>query len=86
MARRARAHAEVAAWMAGVAGGRAEEVAELVAHHYSAAVTGDADLAWIDEPDRRDEIAGRRSTRSSSPGRSLGAGTRCTRRGLTSRR
>ena len=58
-ARRARAHAEVAAWMTGVAGGRAEEVAELVAHHYSAAVTGDADLAWIDEPDRRDEIASR---------------------------
>ena len=58
-ARRGRAHAEVAAWMTRVAGGRAEEVAELVAHHYSAAVAGDADLAWIDEPDRRDEIAGK---------------------------
>jgi hypothetical protein len=34
-------------------------VAELVAHHYTAAVTGDADLAWLDEPDRRDAIAGR---------------------------
>ena len=45
--------------MTSVAGGRAEEVAELVAHHYSAAVTGDADLAWIDEPDRRDAIADR---------------------------
>jgi class 3 adenylate cyclase len=56
-ARRARAHADVAAWMTGVAGARAEEVAELVAHHYSAAVTGDADLAWIDDPDRRTEIA-----------------------------
>jgi len=58
-ARRARAHAEVAAWMTSVSGGRAEEVAELVAHHYSAAVTGDADLAWLDEPDRRHAIAGR---------------------------
>lgn len=58
-ARRARAHAEVAAWMTSVAGGRAEEVAELVAHHYSAAVTGDADLAWLDEPERRSEIADR---------------------------
>jgi class 3 adenylate cyclase len=58
-ARRARSHAEVAEWMTGVAGGRAEEVAELVAHHYSAAVTGDADLAWIDEPDRRNAIAER---------------------------
>ena len=58
-ARRARAHAEVAAWMTSAAGGRAEEVAELVAHHYSAAVTGDADLAWFDEPDRRDAIADR---------------------------
>jgi class 3 adenylate cyclase/tetratricopeptide (TPR) repeat protein len=56
-ARRARSHAEVAAWMTGVAGERAEEVAELVAHHYSAAVVGDADLAWIDDPDRRNAIA-----------------------------
>jgi class 3 adenylate cyclase len=51
-ARRARAHADVAAWIADAAGGRTDEMAELVAHHYSAAVTGDADLAWLDEPER----------------------------------
>ena len=56
-ARRARAHADAAEWITGIAAGRAEEVAELVALHYSAAVTGDADLAWIDEPDRRSAIA-----------------------------
>jgi hypothetical protein len=53
IARRARAHAEVASWMTAVAGQRSEEVAELVADHYVRAVTGEADLAWLDEPEAR---------------------------------
>ncbi len=53
IARRARAHAEVASWMTAVAGDRSEEVAELIADHYVRAVTGDADLAWYEEPAER---------------------------------
>ena len=53
IARRARAHAEVASWMTAVAGDRSEEVAELIADHYVRAVTGDADLAWYEEPTER---------------------------------
>jgi class 3 adenylate cyclase/tetratricopeptide (TPR) repeat protein len=46
-ARRARAHAEVGAWVEEIAGDRADEFEELVAYHYRSAVTGDnADLAW----------------------------------------
>ena len=60
IARRARAHAEVASWMTAVAGDRSEEVAELIADHYVRAVTGEADLAWFDEPDG---TAGRRARR-----------------------
>ncbi|HUL85513.1 MAG TPA: adenylate/guanylate cyclase domain-containing protein [Actinomycetota bacterium] len=56
VARRARAHAEVASWMTAVAGDRSEEVAELIADHYVRAVTGDADLAWFDEPERRRDV------------------------------
>ena len=56
-ARRGRAHAEVASWMEAVAEDRSEEVAELVAFHYAAAVTGDASLAWLDQPAERDVIA-----------------------------
>jgi class 3 adenylate cyclase/tetratricopeptide (TPR) repeat protein len=46
-ARRARAHAEVGAWIEELAGDRADEFGELLAYHYRMAVAGeDADLAW----------------------------------------
>ncbi len=45
--RRARAHAEVGAWIEELAGDRADEFGELLAYHFKAAVAGeDADLAW----------------------------------------
>ena len=56
IARRARAHAEVASWMTAVAGDRSEEVAELIADHYARAVAGEADLAWFDEPAERQAV------------------------------
>jgi len=56
-ARRARAHAEHAAWFEQVAGDRVEEFAELLAHHYATAVAGDAaDLAWTDDPTGRETV------------------------------
>jgi class 3 adenylate cyclase/tetratricopeptide (TPR) repeat protein len=55
--RRARAHAEHAAWIEELAGGRVDEFAELIAHHYRTASAGeDADLAWADDPLARDVI------------------------------
>jgi tetratricopeptide (TPR) repeat protein len=46
-ARRAKAHAEVGAWIEELAGDRADEFGELLAYHYRTAVAGeDADLAW----------------------------------------
>jgi class 3 adenylate cyclase/tetratricopeptide (TPR) repeat protein len=46
-ARRAKAHAEVGAWIEALAGDRANEFGELLAYHYRTAVAGeDADLAW----------------------------------------
>ncbi|HYS02628.1 MAG TPA: adenylate/guanylate cyclase domain-containing protein, partial [Candidatus Eisenbacteria bacterium] len=52
-ARRARAHAETADWIAELAGDRKEEFAELLAYHYEAAAGGDgADLAWEDPAER----------------------------------
>lgn len=46
-ARRARAHADAAAWVEQLAGERLDEFAELVAHHYQMAVAGEeSDLAW----------------------------------------
>ncbi|HEX2645960.1 MAG TPA: AAA family ATPase, partial [Candidatus Dormibacteraeota bacterium] len=46
-ARRARAHAEVGAWIEELAGDRAEQFGELIAYHYALAAVGpDADLAW----------------------------------------
>jgi predicted ATPase len=55
--RRARAHAEHGAWMEELAGERLDEFAELVAHHYAAAVAGeDADLAWTDEAAAREAV------------------------------
>jgi DNA-binding SARP family transcriptional activator len=52
--RRARAHAAVGAWIEEIAGERVAEVAELLAHHFAAAVApGVAELAWED-PDARE--------------------------------
>jgi len=52
--RRARAHAEAARWLEQIARDRYEELAELIAEHYRAALLGDdADLAWTDDPDAR---------------------------------
>ncbi|OLD49994.1 MAG: hypothetical protein AUI42_05380 [Actinobacteria bacterium 13_1_40CM_2_65_8] len=46
-ARRARAHAELGAWIEQLAGDRADEFGELLAYHFRTAVAGeDADLAW----------------------------------------
>jgi tetratricopeptide (TPR) repeat protein len=56
-ARRARAHAEVAAWIERIAGDRGDEFAELIAHHYWTAVAGeDSDLAWLDDPAAHEEL------------------------------
>jgi class 3 adenylate cyclase/tetratricopeptide (TPR) repeat protein len=45
--RRARAHAEVGAWLRELAGARVDEFGELIAHHLRSAVAEeDADLAW----------------------------------------
>jgi len=56
-ARRARAHAEVAAWIEKLAASRTDEFAELIAHHYLTAVAGDdADLAWFDDAEARDDL------------------------------
>ncbi|HEV2218093.1 MAG TPA: adenylate/guanylate cyclase domain-containing protein [Candidatus Dormibacteraeota bacterium] len=45
--RRAKAHAEVGAWIEELAGDRADEFGELIADHYRLAVAGDdVDLAW----------------------------------------
>ena len=47
--RRARAHADHAAWIEQL--GRRDELLELIAHHYRYAIVGDdADLAWADSP------------------------------------
>jgi class 3 adenylate cyclase/tetratricopeptide (TPR) repeat protein len=55
--RRARAHAETAAWMEEIAGDRSEEMAELIADHYRKAIFGeDADLAWSQDPTARAEL------------------------------
>lgn len=49
-ARRARAHAQAAQWLEEMAGERADELAEVIAHHYRDAVAGEeADLAWNDD-------------------------------------
>ena len=55
IARRARAHADVASWLSGLSPDRPEELSELVAFHYKAALEEGADLAWpVDSP----ELAG----------------------------
>jgi hypothetical protein len=53
--RRARAHADVAAWTETLAGSRGDEFLDLIAHHYGEALLGDdADLAWEGAADRRE--------------------------------
>lgn len=57
LSRRAKAHAEAAAWMEETAGDRQAELAELIAHHYRSALSGEgATLAWMEEPSRHDEL------------------------------
>jgi hypothetical protein len=52
-ARRARAHAEVGAWLEELAGERRDEFAELLAHHFGRAAAGEgAELAWPEPADR----------------------------------
>ena len=55
--RRARAHAEHGAWIEQLAGDRIDELAELLAHHYGTAASGeDADLAWADDPPQGEAV------------------------------
>ncbi len=86
-ARRASAHAEVAHWLEEIAGDRRDEYVELIAHHYeSAARAEDAELAWPDDFDRREEIrraavgalidAGRAEAATFSIDQALGFGDR----------
>jgi class 3 adenylate cyclase len=52
LARRAQAHAAVAEWLADLSRDRPEELAELVAYHYQAALGEGSDLAWrADSPE-----------------------------------
>ncbi|TMG24089.1 MAG: zinc-ribbon domain-containing protein [Chloroflexi bacterium] len=46
ISRRAQAHAAVAEWLTGISADRPEELAELVAFHYQAALGEGTDLAW----------------------------------------
>ena len=56
-AHRARSHARVAEWLESTVAGREEEFAELLAYHFKAAASGeDADLAFGDEPARRENV------------------------------
>jgi hypothetical protein len=56
IARRARAHAAVGQWLADLSPDRPDELAELVAFHYAAAVGEGSDLAWSDDPDEAREV------------------------------
>jgi tetratricopeptide (TPR) repeat protein len=59
-AQRCRAHADVAVWMAELAGDRREEFIDLLAYHYEAAASApDADLAWPPGSSERDQLRGR---------------------------
>lgn len=54
---RARGHAHTAAWLEELSGDRAGELIELIAYHYAdAADTGDVDLAWAGEPERKEWV------------------------------
>ena len=53
-------HATVADWTDEVAADRREEFVEVLAHHYGVAAQPDiAQLAWVDDPERGNEIRGR---------------------------
>ncbi|HVR28211.1 MAG TPA: adenylate/guanylate cyclase domain-containing protein, partial [Thermoanaerobaculia bacterium] len=55
--RRARAHAETGRWIEELTTDRLEEFEELLAYHYAAAAAGeDADLAWADAPEEREQL------------------------------
>jgi hypothetical protein len=59
LARRARSHARVAAWLEDLGAGD-DGVIELVAYHYQTALLGDgADLAWTDDPIARTHVRDR---------------------------
>ena len=59
-ARRARSHAAVADWLERFAGERRDSLIEIMAEHYRAAVADeDADLAWADAPETREEVRAR---------------------------
>ncbi|HEX2089968.1 MAG TPA: adenylate/guanylate cyclase domain-containing protein [Actinomycetota bacterium] len=55
--RRARAHAEVGAWVEDLAGSDPDRFTELLAHHYGRAATIEgADLAWPDDSDAMETV------------------------------
>ncbi len=57
---RARAHADVAAWIEESTRDRASEVAELIAYHYATAVDSeDADIAWMGREETREWLRGK---------------------------
>jgi len=57
LARRARSHARVAAWLDGVAGRNDQGIVELIAYHYRAALFGEgSDLAWTNDPVARGAV------------------------------
>ena len=58
-ATRARAHADAGAWLEEISRDRAGEVIELIASHYAAALSEDADLAWVDDGKAREWIRGK---------------------------
>jgi class 3 adenylate cyclase len=62
LARRARAHAAVAGWLASLSPERPEELAELVAYHYRAALGEGFELAWGADPSAAADL--RRHARS----------------------
>lgn len=59
IARRARAHAAVGEWLAGISPDRPDELAELVASHYVAALGEGSDLAWPAGSGELDEVRAR---------------------------
>ena len=77
-ARRARAHAEIGAWIEELAGGRTDEFGELLAFHYLTAAAGeDADLAWSESE--------RKPIREKAFGHLISAGAQARRRFAVSR-
>ena len=59
LARRARSHARVAAWLEGLTGRGDEGTIELIAYHYRAALLGEgSDLAWTSDAAARGDVRG----------------------------